>query len=79
MLAVGGFDVELSAPPHFIEMAACWNGTHSVQFRDECLRQLKVFGVGFGVCHSEFIITDSSTRVGGGQLSQYRRWTRVST
>ncbi|MFZ3421542.1 ATP-grasp domain-containing protein [Vibrio harveyi] len=59
LLAVGGFDVELSAPPHFIEMAACWNGTHSVQFRDECLRQLKVFGVGFGVCHSEFIITDS--------------------
>jgi len=59
LLAVGGFDVDLSAPPHFIETAACWNGDHSVQFRDECLRQLTAFGVGFGVCHSEFIITQS--------------------
>lgn len=59
LFAVGGFDVELSAPPHFIETAAHWNGSQCVQFRDECLRQLKAFGVGFGVCHSEFIITDS--------------------
>ncbi|MFA0113860.1 acetyl-CoA carboxylase biotin carboxylase subunit family protein [Vibrio sp. 10N.261.46.E11] len=59
LTALGGFDVELSEPPYFIETAARWNGTNSVQYRDECVRQLQAFGVGFGVCHSEFIITES--------------------
>jgi len=59
LVALGGFDVELSAPPYFIETAASWNGVNSVHYRDECIRQLQEFGVGFGVCHSEFIITDS--------------------
>ncbi|MCG7487911.1 ATP-grasp domain-containing protein [Vibrio sp. Of14-4] len=57
--ALGGFDVELAEPPFFIETAATWNGPLSVEFRDECVRQLKEFGVGLGVCHSEFIITES--------------------
>ena len=59
IIALGGFDVELSEPPFFIETAATWNGPLSVEYRDECVRQLKEFGVGFGVCHSEFIITES--------------------
>ena len=59
LIALGGFDVELSALPYFIETAASWNGSNSVQYRDECARQLQIFGVGFGVCHSEFIITKS--------------------
>ncbi|CAM3596933.1 ATP-grasp domain-containing protein [Vibrio aquimaris] len=57
--ALGGFDVELSEPPFFIETAATWNGPLSVEYRDECVRQLLEFGVGLGVCHSEFIITES--------------------
>jgi hypothetical protein len=59
LTALGGFDVELSEPPFFIETAATWNGDNSTQFKDECVRQLQEFGVGFGVCHSEFIITES--------------------
>lgn len=59
LTALGGFDVELSGPPYFIETAASWNGINSVQYRDECVRQLQAFGVGFGVCHSEFIITET--------------------
>ena len=59
LAALGGFDVELSEPPFFIETAATWNGDNSTQFKDECVRQLQAFGVGFGVCHSEFIITKS--------------------
>ncbi|MGR5193400.1 ATP-grasp domain-containing protein [Vibrio rotiferianus] len=59
LIPVGGFDVELSPPPYFIETAASWNGANSLHYRDECLRQLKAFGVGFGVCHSEFIVTES--------------------
>lgn len=57
LVALGGFDVELSAPPHFVEMQARWQGEHSVRWREQALEQLRRFGVGFGVCHSEFIAT----------------------
>lgn len=57
LIPVGGFDVSLSQPPYFIETAATWNGPLSQQYQAECLAQLAAFGVGFGVCHSEFIIS----------------------
>ncbi|HCI5999560.1 TPA: ATP-grasp domain-containing protein [Klebsiella variicola subsp. variicola] len=57
LVAVGGFDVELSEPPHFVEMSARWGGEHSTQWKQQALEQLRAFGVGFGVCHSEFIVT----------------------
>jgi biotin carboxylase len=56
--AIGGFDVVLSEPPHFIELEARWNGQTSVQQRQQALAQVLAFGVDFGVCHSEFILTD---------------------
>ncbi|SBS30772.1 argininosuccinate lyase [Marinomonas aquimarina] len=59
LVAIGGFDVSLSEPPYFIEASALWNGPITRQYREECLAQLKAFGVGFGVCHSEFIISES--------------------
>lgn len=59
LAALGGFDVELSAPPHFVEMQARWEGEHTVRWRDQALDQLRQFGVGFGVCHSEFIATEN--------------------
>lgn len=59
LTVVGGFDVELSEPPFFIETAATFNGPNSSQFRNECIKQLQAFGIGFGACHSEFIITQS--------------------
>ncbi|WJV53172.1 siderophore biosynthesis protein PvsA [Prodigiosinella aquatilis] len=59
LVALGGFDVELSAPPHFVEMQARWEGEHTVRWRDQALEQLRQFGVGFGVCHSEFIATEN--------------------
>lgn len=55
--AIGGFDVMLSPPPHFIEREARWNGDHGVSCRAQALAQLLAFGVGFGVCHSEFVLT----------------------
>ncbi len=60
LIAVGGFDVSLSEPPYFIETAADWNGPNGIAHREACLAQLKAFGVGFGVCHSEFIITETA-------------------
>lgn len=55
--AIGGFDVELSPPPHFVELAARWNGPLSRAHRAAALAQVAAFGIHFGVCHSEFILT----------------------
>lgn len=55
--AIGGFDVTLSAPPHFVGLAARWNGQLSRAQRAGALAQVAAFGVNFGVCHSEFILT----------------------
>ena len=54
---IGGFDVTLSPPPHFVELAARWNGQLSCSQRAGALAQVAAFGVNFGVCHSEFILT----------------------
>lgn len=56
--AICGFDVDLSEAPHFIELEARWNGSVSSHARQEALAQVIAFGVGFGVCHSEFILTE---------------------
>lgn len=57
--AVGGFDVRLSEPPHFIELEATWNGPVGLRHREQALAQVLAFGVGFGVCHSEFVLTEN--------------------
>lgn len=56
--AIGGFDVQLSEPPHFIEIEASWNGPVGLHQRDQALAQVLTFGVNFGVCHSEFVLTE---------------------
>jgi len=53
---IGGFEVSLCEPPHFIELEARWNGDAVRQGRDRALAQVRAFGVGIGVCHSEFIL-----------------------
>ncbi|HEX4918256.1 MAG TPA: siderophore biosynthesis protein PvsA [Limnobacter sp.] len=55
---VGGFDVDLSEPPHFVEMAARWNGPMTSRWRQEMLATIRAFGVSMGACHSEFIVTE---------------------
>ncbi|GAB3382208.1 ATP-grasp domain-containing protein [Azotobacter armeniacus] len=55
--AIGGFDVTLSPPPYFVELEARWNGPLSRANRSTALAQVAAFGVNFGVCHSEFILT----------------------
>jgi len=56
LVAVGGFEVTLTEPPHFVELDAVWNTPLCVQYRERCLSILQDIGVGLGVCHSEFII-----------------------
>lgn len=57
LVVVGGFDVTLSAPPHFVELQAQWQGPISRRYQREAVAQIKQFGVGLGACHSEFIAT----------------------
>ncbi|MCL1125422.1 ATP-grasp domain-containing protein [Shewanella surugensis] len=55
---IGGFDVALSPLPHFIEKEAIWNGPVGLTHREAALAQIVAFGINFGVCHSEFILTE---------------------
>ncbi|MFA5985333.1 MAG: hypothetical protein WC782_15055 [Methylococcaceae bacterium] len=59
--AIGGFQVHLSAPPHFVELAASWQ--HDVTGHEEILAQIRRFGIGFGACHSEFVLTANGPRL----------------
>ncbi|WP_370547400.1 siderophore biosynthesis protein PvsA [Edwardsiella tarda] len=56
LIAIGGFDVTLGAAPYFIETQAHWPGEQSQRWQAQALAQLQRFGVGLGVCHSEFIV-----------------------
>ena len=55
--AIGGFKVRLSPPPHFVECEAQWDAQVDTPVIAQALAQLRAFGVGFGLCHSEFILT----------------------
>lgn len=59
--ALGGFHVRLSAPPHFVELEADWSSELAKQ--QEVLNQIVGFGVGFGACHTEFVLTAQGPRL----------------
>jgi len=59
--ALGGFHVRLSAPPHFVELEADWSSELAKQ--QEVLNQIVRFGVGFGACHTEFVLTAQGPRL----------------
>lgn len=61
--ALGGFRVTLSPPPHFVELAAEWGSWLDAKEQDEVLRQIRAFGVGFGSCHTEFVLTPNGPRL----------------
>nr|WP_256435628.1 ATP-grasp domain-containing protein [Aliikangiella sp. G2MR2-5] len=63
LFALGGFDVTLSAPPYFIETEACWQSDIDSEHCKQALEQLKQFGINFGVCHSEFVLTEQGPRL----------------
>ncbi len=60
---LGGFRVELSPPPDFVEMRAQWLPVGDVEPLDEMVRQIRDFGVQFGACHSEFVLTEDGPRL----------------
>lgn len=63
IIALGGFDVDISPPPYFIEKNARWVDDVTSKHRIEALEQIKTFGVNFGSCHSEFILTAQGPRL----------------
>jgi phosphoribosylamine-glycine ligase len=63
MVALGGFDVTLSEPPYFIETEAAWQADINSDHRRQAYEQLKRFGINFGVCHSEFVLTEQGPRL----------------
>lgn len=63
IVVLGGFHVALGAPPNFVEMEGRWGNWLTPSQRAEVLRQIKAVGVGFGSCHTEFVLTESGPRL----------------
>jgi biotin carboxylase len=60
---LGGFRVELSEPPHFIELSARWGLDIDADDLQQVVRLISDFGVGFGSCHTEFVQTARGPRL----------------
>jgi biotin carboxylase len=54
---LGGFRTRLSAPPYFIEERMTWEPERPGPVVAEVLAQLDALGVGFGACHTEFVLS----------------------
>lgn len=60
---LGGFRVALSSPPNFVELEARWGDWLSSAEKEYVLRQLAAFGIGFGSCHTELVLTKDGPRL----------------
>jgi biotin carboxylase len=59
----GGYRTTVSAAPYFIEERLTWEPTLPDDVRDGVLARLAALGVGFGPCHTEFIVTADGPRI----------------
>ncbi|MFE7836436.1 acetyl-CoA carboxylase biotin carboxylase subunit family protein [Streptomyces sp. NPDC057474] len=60
---LGGFHTELSPPPYFIEERLSFVPAHPEPVVAQILAQLDALGVGFGACHTEFVVHDGRARI----------------
>lgn len=60
---LGGFRTRLSPPPYFIEERCTFVGAHPEPVVEQVLAQLDALGVGFGICHTEFVVKDGRARI----------------
>jgi biotin carboxylase len=60
---LGGFQVELSPPPNFIELEARWGTGLPQDIEQQVVDMIHALGVGFGACHTEFVLTESGPRL----------------
>ncbi|WP_369275234.1 acetyl-CoA carboxylase biotin carboxylase subunit family protein [Streptomyces sp. R11] len=60
---LGGFHTELSPPPYFIEERLTFVPAHPGPVVAQVLEQLDALGVGFGACHTEFVVHEGRARI----------------
>ncbi|QQM45757.1 ATP-grasp domain-containing protein [Streptomyces liliifuscus] len=60
---LGGFHTRVSPPPYFIEEGLTFVAAHPKPVVDQVLAQLDALGVGFGACHTEFVVHEGRARI----------------
>ncbi|MFE7543785.1 ATP-grasp domain-containing protein [Streptomyces platensis] len=60
---LGGFHTTVSAPPAFIEERLDLVAAHPEPVVAQVLAQLDALGVGFGACHTEFVVHEGRARL----------------
>lgn len=60
---LGGFRTQLSPPPYFIEERLTWDPDRQEAVEAQVLAQLDALGVGFGACHTEFVVDRGQARI----------------
>jgi biotin carboxylase len=60
---LGGFRTRLSPPPYFIEERLTWDPDRPPSVVAQVLNQLDALGVGFGACHTEYVVESGRARV----------------
>ncbi|WP_199549184.1 acetyl-CoA carboxylase biotin carboxylase subunit family protein [Streptomyces sp. N35] len=60
---LGGFHTGVSAPPVFIEERLTFVPAHPASAVEQVLAQLDALGVGFGACHTEFVVHEGRARI----------------
>ncbi|MDJ1132126.1 ATP-grasp domain-containing protein [Streptomyces iconiensis] len=60
---LGGFRTQLSAPPYFVEERMTFVRDHPEHVVTQVLAQLDALGVGFGACHTEFVVDEGRARL----------------
>jgi hypothetical protein len=60
---LGGFRTTLGDPPTFVERRLDWRPELPAPVQQQVLSQLTALGVGFGACHTEFVLVDGRPRL----------------
>ncbi|MCZ4511090.1 ATP-grasp domain-containing protein [Streptomyces sp. ActVer] len=60
---LGGFHTTVSPPPYFIEERLTFVAAHPEPVVAQVLAQLDALGVGFGACHTEFVVHEGRARI----------------
>ncbi|HEX4722323.1 MAG TPA: ATP-grasp domain-containing protein [Pseudonocardiaceae bacterium] len=60
---LGGFATTLSPPPYFVERAMVYDPAPSAGDVRTVLAQLAALGVGFGACHTEYVVAGDRVRL----------------
>ncbi|MGX1881624.1 ATP-grasp domain-containing protein [Streptomyces sp. NPDC055287] len=60
---LGGFHTEVSEPPYFTETRLTYVPAHPESVLAQVCAQLDALGVGFGACHTEFVVHEGRARI----------------